>query len=540
MPERSVPTPGPPTTASTDSVDWVDQAVPQSVIIIEALDESDDFASLIEPLVLMSMYITPHLFKVIITSRPGSKIQECFYKSIASGLTRPVVLGDFDAREDIRSYLVASFNNIRSRNWRRMTTIPESSQWPSDEVVDRLMDDSAGLFIYASSIVHFVDHWFESPVRRLSTLLESQASISSPHKDHPYAPLDHLYLHILSIVQDYIPVLHAVIGSVMSLFVPLSIRDLSHLLAPRVDADQVITILERLSSILRLPSSMHVDSSEPTRIYHQSFRDFMFDERRSGIYHLNYSLQHAAITHCCFQLMSGMLQRNICQLPSGPIHVSMVPGAYREQRIPGSLRYACRFWAHHMLMCPVYPDEMVRETDVFVQKHLLHWIECMICIGDLAKALQTLRRIIDHEAFQDHKDILRDCVTFLLTFYHSIATVPLAMYLVALPACPLEALIRQRFAHELPPHNASDIPRTWDELLTRTIETRKRARLSRLVMPQQGHDINSLAVESLQSAVKSSTEPPVPNGRFPASIPAEMRSFQVDNPRGNWSLPPAM
>uniref|UniRef100_A0A0W0GBG8 Nephrocystin 3-like N-terminal domain-containing protein n=1 Tax=Moniliophthora roreri TaxID=221103 RepID=A0A0W0GBG8_MONRR len=501
-----------------------------SVIMIEALDECNDCTSIVQPLVAMSTLL-PHLFKIIITSRPESGIHDCFWESITCGITHPLALGDFDARADICSYLVTSFSEIRRRNRRRMTTVPDSFQWPSQDVIDRFVEKSAGLFLYAASIIRFVDHWFESPARRLSKLLTSQPPVSTLLKDHPYAPLDHLYTHILSTIQDYISTLHAVLGPVMSLLVPLSIRDLSTLLSPYVDADEVAAVLERLQPVLRLSSSWNLESPEPIQIYHQSLREFMNDRRRSGNFYLNPSSPHVKLTNCCFHIMAKMLRYNICQLPSHLIQTQNNEGhildARREEHIPGSLRYACQYWAQHLLLSSLSVAGARQYLDEFIDSNLLHWIECMSLIGRLGKAVQALRLLSNQKRFGSHADIFMDCETFILAFYHQISTAPLAVHLVALPACPRQSLIRRRFAHTLPQGgngNADCVPLTWDELLRRTVKARD-------TQPSMLDDDDDIQSHNLLRNVSSRTDV---RGNW--SVPLA-KVLPESITQGNWSVP---
>uniref|UniRef100_A0A0W0FWB0 NACHT domain-containing protein n=1 Tax=Moniliophthora roreri TaxID=221103 RepID=A0A0W0FWB0_MONRR len=436
---------------------------PQRIILIEALDECDDYLSVLESLTLI-LTLRPHLFKLIITSRPESEIQELFSQTMLSGVVQSLSLGQFDARSDIRLYLKKSFNSIRMRSRRRMGSVRASDQWPPRDVIDRLVDESAGLFIYASSIVDFVDHWFESPATRLSMLLDRNLSITPSNHENPYAPLDQLYAHILSTVQEYSSALRTVLGSVMSLFVPLSRQDLSSLISPLLSVDHVNAILEHLYSILKLP--FEIDSSQSVQIYHQSLRDYLTDKRRSGDFYVNPSLQHADITWCCFQLMNRMLKRNICKLPllakNAEIHDLR---NRRNLHIPGALRYACRFWAQHLSMSPFEPKEITRYLEEFVQERFLYWIECLSLLGEMGRALQCLRIFTTNQALIVSFDI-RLMVTLIL------ATSSQTVYTVALPSCPSKSPIRRWYSHELPPISDIVTPLSWEQIVDRTVNER--------------------------------------------------------------------
>ncbi|KAI3618310.1 vegetative incompatibility protein het-e-1 [Moniliophthora roreri] len=444
-------------------------ACPTRIIIIEALDECDDYMSILECLTT-TLILRPHLFKLIVTSRPESEIQEFFSQSTHSSLVQSLVLSQFDARADIRLYLESSFDSIRKRHRRRMNTVQPSEEWPPRAVVDRLVHESAGLFIYAASIIHYVDHWFDGPARRLSMLIDGDLSAGSFNNDfdYPYGQLDRLYKHILGSVQDYSSILRTVLGTVMSLYIPLSRQDLSLLLSPLLHADQVTAILDRLSPILKIP--WNIDSPEPIQIYHQSLRDFLADRRRSEGFYVDPLIQHADITECCFQLMRRMLKRDIS------VH-SWTPGGTYSNRMDvsvlGALRYACRFWAQHLNMSPLEPNEVDDYLEEFIHNHFLSWIECMSLLGELGRAIQSLGMFVSNEKYREP---LRECETFILAFYYQLATSAKAVYTDALPSCPLSSPLRKWYRHMLPSVNRdnAEIATSWRQILKKTAKERTR------------------------------------------------------------------
>ncbi|KAI3618322.1 vegetative incompatibility protein het-e-1 [Moniliophthora roreri] len=441
---------------------------PRRIIMIEALDECDDYMTILECLV-SSLKLFPHLFRLVITSRPERQIQEYFSGFITPGRAKSLSLSQFDARADIRLYLEASFNIIRRRNRGRPGAIPASGAWPSSDDIRRLVDKSAGLFIYASSIISFVDHWYESPGERLSNLLDNDRMMLPSNDDSPYAPLDRLYTHILSAVQEYPAALRKVLGSVMSLLIPLSRQDLLMLLSSRIPPAQIAAILDRLYSVLKLPSLPWDLGSKPIQIYHQSFRDFLTNEHRSGKkFSMNPSSEHSSMARCCFELMRHMLKRNICGLHSFARNAEIqdLP-LRRRQQLPGALRYAYRFWAHHLCMSSYRQAKTATYLLEFLQKSLLYWVECMSLLGELGRVLQSFRMFSSIKELEEH---LRECETFVLIFYHEIATSSQAVYNVALQSCPLSSPIRKWYRHELAPFDETEVPMSWAHLLRKTVK----------------------------------------------------------------------
>lgn len=348
---------------------------PIRVVIIDALDECDDPLPVIT-LIAKALTQHPGLLKFIITSRPEIYIQDTFQSPEAYSITQILSLRDFDAQDDISRFLAHRFAEIYQRHHRVMRNIPQP--WPSQDIFDRIMRNASGLFIYASTILQFVDRPYQIPHRRLTELLDGQPTLNPES-----SPLDKLYTQVLSIVpRDYLEHLRIVVGTILLLFSPLSLGDLQKLLQFCLGPDEVVSILLPLYSILHISE----DDSQPIRIYHESVYDFLIDIRRSHIYSVNPTLHHVEITRHCFSLMFKELKRDICGVGD--------PSKFNDEIadhecISGALRYACRYWARHLsnTICADFL-ECVR---CFACNFILYWLEVLSLLGDLGFAIPLLR-----------------------------------------------------------------------------------------------------------------------------------------------------
>ena len=86
----------------------------------------------------------------------------------------------------------------------------------------------------------------------------------------------------------------------------------------------------------------------------------------------------------CIQLMSEKLRRDICGLPSPGALATEVQQERVKQCLPAELQYACLYWVQHIQKSEIRLQDD-GEVHVFLQKHLLHWLE----------ALSLLRKISD-------------------------------------------------------------------------------------------------------------------------------------------------
>jgi len=260
---------------TSDGADFV-HSLPK-LIILDGLDECGDSHShdsvLRLILAAVSQYNLP--FSFLIASRPEQKIREVFDKSTMGLTVRRLVLDDkYLPNDDIRTFLVSSFQDIKRRHPSRTSL----RSWPSKEDIEQLVLRSSGQFIYASTVIKFVDshrHW---PPDRLNIIF----GILPPGKTTPFAEMDALYSHILFAASDNI-------DKVLDIFAVLLFhrsRDLNRL--PTIQflesflcyrPDEVLMVLSDLHSIIFVPPPGEQDML--VQFFHASLGDFLVDHSRS-------------------------------------------------------------------------------------------------------------------------------------------------------------------------------------------------------------------------------------------------------------------
>ncbi|TDL30207.1 hypothetical protein BD410DRAFT_780754 [Rickenella mellea] len=255
--------------------------VPLRVIVIDALDECDDKLAMREFIrilaaVMMNRRI-PLLF--FITSRVEEHIREEF-ESIRS-TTHVLSLDDFDARIDIHEFFRSRFENLRKMKGRLMARVPQP--WPSTADIDILVEKSSGLFIFASTLLRYVEA-ATMPHRELPKLLDAHVGI------------DPLYSQVLSFASrdDHFD---RVLGTVILLQESLPLPQLSHLL--QLEYEEVLVELLQVQSVLKVPE----DDKQPVQLMHTSLRDFLTTEERSKTFFINPPACHAGITVDCLRVI---------------------------------------------------------------------------------------------------------------------------------------------------------------------------------------------------------------------------------------------
>jgi hypothetical protein len=277
-----------------------------TIIIIDGLDECEDIKSQCDILTLIGQVILdPDIaIRFIIASRPEHQICDMFNKEPLFSRTRRLVLDEgYDTAADIEWYLCEKFEEIYSRNRDIMPDI--ENPWPSEHDLEVLVWRASGQFIYAATVIKFVDSDtdFRTPEENLNIILTR-----GPMQASAFSELDRLYTQILSLYPDS-EVL------VQTLGVILAFEDTSNPTFPRSEyvcspakiatitglgEAKVHLVLRALQSIIEVPTAPvfdDPDDHEPNgttiqwvKISHRSFHDFLTDEARSGPYFIDAEL----------------------------------------------------------------------------------------------------------------------------------------------------------------------------------------------------------------------------------------------------------
>ncbi|KAJ7202362.1 hypothetical protein GGX14DRAFT_370413, partial [Mycena pura] len=128
--------------------------------------------------------------RFLIASRPEAHIQEIFTDSLSMLHIDFPIDQSFD---DVRKFLQVEFSRIHRDHHRTMASVP--LPWPTVEITNQLVEKSSGHFIYASTVIKFIDDRNFRPTERLSRIMGSDQPRGSRT---PFSALDDLYTQILS------------------------------------------------------------------------------------------------------------------------------------------------------------------------------------------------------------------------------------------------------------------------------------------------------------------------------------------------------
>ncbi|KAJ7729869.1 hypothetical protein DFH07DRAFT_756563 [Mycena maculata] len=138
------------------------------IIILDGLDECEEPKVQQQILRLFIGAIRAGQFpiRILIVSRPEPHIREVLETTGTSTICRNSMLSaDESAYNDIRIYLCDEFSRIHSEY--TAIGINLGSVWPPEDALDQLVHRSSGLFIYAITVIRFVEDQYSHPADHL-------------------------------------------------------------------------------------------------------------------------------------------------------------------------------------------------------------------------------------------------------------------------------------------------------------------------------------------------------------------------------------
>ncbi|KAL0068348.1 hypothetical protein AAF712_004426 [Marasmius tenuissimus] len=191
-------------------------AVPSvpNVIVIDGLDECGDEPTQLRILSIIrsAFQEVPHLpLRFLICSRPESWIREAFVNESLRQFTRFVALDDaFSADRDIERYYLHHFQEIVTSL--RYGQVQFPNPWPSKEDLETLVERACGQFVYAVTVIKFIQLAFNHPMTQLRIILDN--ALARRSGTSPYPQLDALYDLVLSAnpnLEELLPILAAIL-----------------------------------------------------------------------------------------------------------------------------------------------------------------------------------------------------------------------------------------------------------------------------------------------------------------------------------------
>jgi hypothetical protein len=156
---------------------------------------------------------------------------------------------------------------------------------PAVDVIENLVEKSSGYFIYASTVIKFIDDKDFRPTECLQVIMG--IAEPEPESESPFSALDQLYTQVLVNVR---PALQPRLLRILTVFVTkwnLKVPHIEQLL--ELKPGDVQLALHGMHSIVKM--------DERLTAHHASFLDFLDNPTRSGMFYVGSSQQRTSLTH---------------------------------------------------------------------------------------------------------------------------------------------------------------------------------------------------------------------------------------------------
>jgi len=359
------------------------------VIVIDALDECGglrhdpsgrkDYTALLRT--LRRWVEIDHLkkFKLVITSRPESRITQTFPDSISTYINIPSgsdIRPEDSVSDDIRTFLKS-----------RLDAMEVDPAW-NTRALDYLVPRALGVFIWATTVAEFLQ---DSPRVRFDILEKRKRGDNVEGLDD----LDSLYLTVITTsfgraLNTEIKAIASVLGATIFSKRPLDDTILTKL--PGVESlDMMQFIRNGLVSV--------IDSGPILHFHHRSFEDFLLSSsfrqalpKLSDVQDRNFHERQLAAM-CMNCMVSSELHFNMCDLESSNIRNVDIPATVKSTISP-LVSYSSTFWADHLVHTPCEESSMEAVKFVMYEK-LLFWIEVMSLLGKTYEVYLILKKALE-------------------------------------------------------------------------------------------------------------------------------------------------
>jgi len=368
----------------------------QLVVVIDALDECDSMEDiqLILQLLEEAKDLETVRIKIFLTSRPEIPIFDGF-RQLSDEAYQDFILHNIPldtVNADISTFFLQKLSPLKAKHGLE-------TPWPGEQIIEQLVERAAGLFIYAATTLRFIQDGIDGPEEPLSLILSATKSSLSATKH-----LDGIYTTVLqhSVLgkrgdhecdqeceqecEQLAGRFRQVVGSIVVMFNTVPARNLAQLL--QIPFKMVSKTLDSVRSVLNVPDN----ESQPIRLFHLSFRDFLQDSQRCRDFRFQIDEKeiHTSLFRNCMQHIS-QLQENICDLWGPGALITEIPDDTIQKSIPPHVQYACRYWLDHWrLGNPLEVEEDIKTIRQFLEQHFLHWLEALSLIGEVSNGVHMI------------------------------------------------------------------------------------------------------------------------------------------------------
>ncbi|KAJ6554863.1 hypothetical protein B0H19DRAFT_1154653 [Mycena capillaripes] len=278
----------------------IHQPLIPTLVVIDGLDACESTEMQVQILRLIAQLIVVHRLPLcfLITSRLQPHLQAAFDTPVYRTLSTRIPLDVFSSDLEVRAFLRSEFATIQQYHQHTVAGIPDP--WPSEEVMEFIVQKCGGQFLYPATVLKYVDGNTERPAERLTKLVAAAASAQAA----ALSPTDQLYHHVLSTCPDPAALLR-ILGSLVVLYAPLALRELEMLIGSK--PRHVSDILRDMHALVDVPDSGSSSAQETLHIAQPSTMEFLVERDRALQFWIDTGKYHAEIARGCIRYLRDFM-----------------------------------------------------------------------------------------------------------------------------------------------------------------------------------------------------------------------------------------
>ena len=287
-----------------------------------------------------------------------------------------------DVTRDICTYVEVGLAEMSSKKeW--------GSKWYNQDVIDFIVLQADVLFIYAATVLKYLEDSKFRPEKRLQILRQLKITART-EKTGPLRPLHLLYSIILENLGEAddleafeVDLVRNILFILSCSPTPIPVPTIADLVGS--DLSEVRDCISSLSSVIFIPPESK-EKTGPMRALHASFPEFVRSSSPLFPIHFRFNVgdYHGLFFVRCLGILNKRLREGLLgKYANRETVAEVVSVELVDACISPGLRYAAKYWVSHATNANLdnVQDTMSELMCKFVDEHLLHWLECLCWIG---------------------------------------------------------------------------------------------------------------------------------------------------------------
>ncbi|GIJ87379.1 hypothetical protein Asppvi_006285 [Aspergillus pseudoviridinutans] len=389
--------------------------------VIDALDECADLVSFFEIVLTRLDRSVP--LRILVTSRQTSEIERRL-AILGHDQVRAQLISTADTKEDIESLVRA-----------RANALIVESEADRAALAERILGKSEGSWLWTVLVLNELsDSHSEEEIRQVL------AEVPKGMED--------LYLRTLDLMSQARRgkrLVKAILTWATSVTRPLTVTELEEAL--KLDVNDIFPRLRESISAL-CGQLVAIDKFDRVQMVHETAREFLLNNSLNSEFAIDQADAHTRIARACLAYLAGEEMR---PPRTNRRPISRTPAKKRSE----FSSYASLKFSYHLMKANPLADDLLNLLNKFLETNVFSWIEAVARNRNLMPLIRTARNLrVYLKACSSQRpplatDLQRvegwitDLIRISAKFSDALISLPLAVYSLIPPFCPLETTVRK-------------------------------------------------------------------------------------------------